>query len=188
MRDHACLGGRNHHLIATIATIRTQIIVRLQTIYLNRLSSVALGEQDTGAAHADTNQHRGESIRPMKTEVHSNSTWRGSRRVATFLSAMSLLNIMFAAANVFLWSVLAMVMADPIAWATWHSLGSVNRRPDLFEYPFILLWGLPLLGSGVGALNNLLGFPRLAKVSASFPLALFTLTLVWWTFFRHLSG
>ena len=120
----------------------------------------------------------------MNVGTHWNTVWKSNQRARAFLQTVGLINLAFAAANIFLWSFVAVVVADPIAWATWSSFGSVNRRPDLFEYPFIMLWGLPLLGSGVATINNFLGFKQMAKVAAVFPLALFGLTLVWWTFFR----
>lgn len=123
----------------------------------------------------------------MKIETHWNAAWQGNRRIRVFLSAMGIANLAFAAANIFLWSAVAIVIADPIGWATWSSLGSVSRRPDLFEYPFIMLWGLPLLGSGVATLNNFLGFKRAAKIAAVFPLSLFIVTIGWWAFFRDLG-
>jgi hypothetical protein len=123
----------------------------------------------------------------MKIETQWDNVWRGNRRARIFLSAMGVINLTFAAANIFLWSVVALVLADPIGWATWSSLGSVGRRPDLFEYPYVMLWGLPLLGSGVATLNNFLGFKRAARVAALFPLSLFIVTIVWWTFFRNLG-
>ena len=120
----------------------------------------------------------------MKIETHWTTTWKSNQRARAFLSTVGLINLAFAAANVFLWSFVAVVVADPIAWATWSSFGSVSRRPDLLEYPFVMLWGLPLLGSGVATVNNFLGFKQMAKVAAVFPLTLFGLTLIWWTFFR----
>ena len=70
-------------------------------------------------------------------------------------------------------------------FATWSSLGSIGRRPDMFEYPYVLLWALPLLGSGMASINKFLGFEHLANVAAVFPLSLFAMTLILWTFFRE---
>lgn len=123
----------------------------------------------------------------MRIESNWNKIWKIDRRNKAFFRVMGLLNLLFAAANIFFWSALALVIADPIGWATWSTLGSVSSRPDLFEYPFVMLWGLPLLGSGVAAINNFLGLKQLARVAALSPLLLFGTTLVWWSLFRHLS-
>lgn len=120
----------------------------------------------------------------MNIETYWNQAWKRDRRGKVFLSTMACINIAFAGLNLFLWSVVAIVLADPISWATWSPLGSVNHRPDLFEYPYVLLWGLPLAGSGVAALNNFMGFKRMAKVAALFPISLFAVTVCWWTIFR----
>ena len=120
----------------------------------------------------------------MQTATFWDQAWKRDRRGKVFLSTMACINLMFAALNVFMWSVVALVLADPISWATWSPLGAVTHRPDLFEYPFVLLWALPLAGSGVAALNNFLGFKRMAKLAAAFPISLFVVTVCWWTIFR----
>lgn len=112
------------------------------------------------------------------------AAWWGNRRNKAFLSTMAVVNLAFAVLNIFLWSVVALVLADPISWATWSPLGAVGQRPDLLEYPFVLLWALPLAGSAVAALNSFLGFKRMAKVAAMFPLSLFAVTVCWWAIFR----
>ena len=40
-------------------------------------------------------------------------TWQKSGRTRGFLSTVSVINIAFAAANIFLWSVMALYLADP---------------------------------------------------------------------------
>ena len=116
------------------------------------------------------------------------STWdnlsKGSRLGKAFLTAMWLCNAVFALANVFFWSSLAVVLADPISWSTWSSMGGSARQPELLEYPFVVLWALPLAGSAIAALYSFLGFGRMARVAAMFPLALFAFTVGWWTIFR----
>lgn len=119
----------------------------------------------------------------MKIDTYSLSASKREKRSQHFLSTMGVLNVAFAAANIFLWSFVALVVADPIGWATWSSLGSIGHRPDMFEYPYVLLWALPLLGTGMATINDFLGFKRLANVAAVFPLSLFAMTLIMWTFF-----
>ena len=112
------------------------------------------------------------------------TSWRGSRRNRIFLFAVGILNSVFAATNIFYWSGAALVLADPISWATASQIGAVGHRPDLLEYPYVLLWTMPLAGSAVAMLTQFFGFRRVARVAALFPLALFGLTLCWWTIFQ----
>ena len=120
----------------------------------------------------------------MTIETSWNSLSKGNRHSRAFLSAMWLCNAVFALANVFFWSTLAVVLADPISWSTWSSIGGSGRQPELLEYPFVLLWALPLAGSAMAALYSFLGFSRMARVTAMFPLVLFGLTIGWWVIFR----
>ena len=120
----------------------------------------------------------------MTIDSTSNDLWKGHRHGKAFLAAMWLCNAAFALANVFFWSTLAIVLADPISWSTWSSVGGGARQPELLEYPFVLLWALPLAGSAIAALYSFLGFSQMARAAAMFPLVLFAFTVCWWWIFR----
>jgi hypothetical protein len=110
--------------------------------------------------------------------------WRRGRRTKLFVRLMTFVNLGFALVNVFFWSYMALVMADPISWATWSSVGGAGARPGMFEYPFIVLWALPVVGTIVAIINNVLGFRTAARVAAAFPLTLLGLTVCWWAVFQ----
>jgi hypothetical protein len=61
------------------------------------------------------------------------------------LHLVLLINTVFVAISLTWWKEMALLMADPIQWATWQH---VSPRPGYFEYPIILLWALPLVGCG----------------------------------------
>lgn len=97
-----------------------------------------------------------------------------SSKLDTHLRLMLLANVTFATVVVFGWSYLADTFDGPIQWATWTPIG---RNPQLLDYPFVLLWLLPLIGIGVAWLLQSTGARRLAMASSAFPL-LYLATLV----------
>jgi hypothetical protein len=77
-----------------------------------------------------------------------------------------LVDVLFAGAMLLWWGRLSWVLMDPVRWATWVNVGP---NPDLFEYPFVVLWGLPLAGVGLAWVVKLGGAMRWAVWIASFP-------------------
>jgi hypothetical protein len=106
-----------------------------------------------------------------------------SRRSRNFLRAMAVLNLGFSGACLFLWAVVALILAEPISWATLTHLGITASRPALLEYPYMMLWLMPLVATGAASVSEIVGYRKLANVTAVFPLLLFTLTVCWWNLF-----
>lgn len=74
------------------------------------------------------------------------SIYSGTRRFNTKpLIALMIVSACFSAAVLFAWTMISVLVAEPISWATWAPL-SVGSQPGLIEYPFVLLWALPLTG------------------------------------------
>jgi hypothetical protein len=57
------------------------------------------------------------------------------------MSALMVVNGLFAFATLLAWTKLAGIAAQPIFWATWSH---VDPTDGILSYPFILLWLLPL--------------------------------------------
>jgi hypothetical protein len=123
----------------------------------------------------------------MKLPTLWDTAWVERRRQKVLLTVLVTLNLSFAFATIFLWSALAHFLADPISWATWTNIGTVSSRPYLFEYPYVLIWGLPVLGTAMASINQTLGFRKLAKLVAVFPVFLMALVVLWWHLFREFS-
>lgn len=93
--------------------------------------------------------------------------------------AMLGVNAAFAAAVVFAWAYVALVISEPLAWATWMPVGR-TWRPGMLEYPFALLWALP--GAGIVSAwsarkaRNM----SLAYFSASLPIVTLALMFGWY--------
>jgi hypothetical protein len=93
------------------------------------------------------------------------------------LLALLIVNATFAAATVFWWTVLSVFVAEPIEWATWQGISS---RPDLTDYPFVLLWLLPTAGVVAAWMAWRANNVRLACRMAMFPIVLLGLIIAWY--------
>lgn len=106
------------------------------------------------------------------------SLYEGKRRKdATPLIALQAANLLFAAGCVFLWAMLSLVVEEPIRWATSYGVGS---RPDLFDYPFVLLWQMPIGGACAAWVAQKMDRMTLAYILACYPLAYLGLVVGWY--------
>ncbi len=72
--------------------------------------------------------------------------YHGTRRINTTpLTALLVINAGFVLAMLFAWTMISFFVAEPISWATWTPLSHASR-PDLFDYPFVVVWALPTAG------------------------------------------
>ena len=83
------------------------------------------------------------------------------------MRVVAMLNIVFSALMLGLWSDIPSTIAEPVRWATWTPL---RAHPDLLEFPFVMLWGLPLAGVALAWPLRQGGSSRLALWVASFPM------------------
>ena len=96
-------------------------------------------------------------------------------RVALLLQ---IVNLSFAAVMVSAWTYISYIIADPIAWATWVPL-SRHANPGLFDYPFSLLWGLPVGGVVAGFCARRLTMPKLMITALWMPLLVLGMIFGW---------
>ena len=101
---------------------------------------------------------------------------RRRQRKSRFLIALLAINLGFALGVLLWWHWMAVVVSEPMRWATWQALG---LRPSLLDYPFIILWGLPLSAIGGAWLEQRFGNMRLACGFAFFPVFYLGLIIGW---------
>jgi hypothetical protein len=70
-------------------------------------------------------------------------------------------------------------VAAPISWATWVPIDR-GLRPQLLQYPFLLLWGAPTSGIIAALLANKFGCQRAAFAMVMLPIVMFGLTFGWY--------
>ena len=114
----------------------------------------------------------------MGRSVMAASFWQGGERKGKFLALMTVINLAFAGTTVFAWAMIAIFVAEPISWATWSHVG-IHSRPGLLEYPFILLWLLPSVGTGIAWICDRLTLRKLSRFTVLFPLLLIGLSVAW---------
>lgn len=112
----------------------------------------------------------------LLTYAEITSTRKETVADARVLLILFVVNATFAVSTVFFWAFLSLFVAEPIQWATWRGVGS---RPDLFDYPFIVLWLLPAAGIGAGWIAKRAGQHRLACWLALMPIILLGLVFGW---------
>jgi uncharacterized membrane protein len=128
----------------------------------------------------------GERAGIMSVPAFWQAVWEQGNQRRTFLTWMAAVNIGFAGANIFFWTTTALLIAQPLSWATWSHIGATTVRPGLWDYPFMLLWVLPLLGTVLANVTNTMGMRLLARFLAAFPMALYGSIIGWWLLFSDI--
>ena len=99
----------------------------------------------------------------MDENYHTARTDQIQRRLAVAM----LVNAAFAGGVIMRAEATALLLVDPIRWATWTAMSS---RPDLFEFPFVMLWAMPVLAVGIAWVLKTGGALRVAVWVSCFPL------------------
>jgi hypothetical protein len=106
------------------------------------------------------------------------SLYEGKRRQPSrFLVFLMVADAAFATSSASWCTFISVFVTDPIRWATWYGVGT---RPELFEYPFVVLWLLPVGGICGAWLAEKGHNGRLACFFALFPLLFLGLLVGWY--------
>lgn len=92
---------------------------------------------------------------------------------------LMLVNISFSLAVLGAWAQVAGVIAEPVAWATWSRIYRTGDVTDIFEYPFSLVWMMPILFVGFAWSSEKLGSRSLAWVCCTAPIFINLMILGW---------
>jgi hypothetical protein len=104
-----------------------------------------------------------------------NELWRP--RHPRLFQALALANGVFAFFVVFAWALAAIVIADPISWATWASVER-STQLSLITYPTTLLWMMPAAALGAGWAARKGRHERLALGVLLLPVMFFSIMIV----------
>lgn len=97
-----------------------------------------------------------------------------------FMTFLMLANAVVAMTVLFAWTAVSLYIVEPIAWATWMPVRRGTNFDDLFEYPFVMLWFLPMAGIAIAWLALKAGRKRIALSGVALPLALLSLIFGWY--------
>ena len=99
------------------------------------------------------------------------------RRDPASLIALQAANLLFAGSSIFLWALMSLFVAEPMRWATARGVGT---RPELLDYPFVLLWLLAVAGACAAWIAQKAERLKLAYFLAFYPLLNFGLIVGWY--------
>ncbi|MCB1549581.1 MAG: hypothetical protein KDJ41_17400 [Hyphomicrobiaceae bacterium] len=97
------------------------------------------------------------------------------------LLMLSTLNGLFAMTVLFAWTLIAMFVAEPVSWATWHPMSAASR-PEVYDYPFVMLWAMPIAGMSISWAAQKIGNRQLAHFILCVPLLVLGLMVGWYHF------
>ena len=104
---------------------------------------------------------------------------RAPARPSAFMTLLMLVNSIIAMTVLFAWTAISLYIVEPIAWATWMPVRRGTSFEELFEYPFVMLWLMPMGGVIVAWLALKAGRRSLALTCLVMPIALLGLILGW---------
>jgi hypothetical protein len=96
-----------------------------------------------------------------------------------FVRLMAVVNIVFALVVLFAWPQIAGFLDTPVSVA---AEAGINRRPGFIEYPYVLLWTLPLLGSVGAWVATRSGNFLFAKFLAAYPALVIAAAVFWYNY------
>ncbi len=96
------------------------------------------------------------------------------------MTLLMLVNAVIAMTVLFAWTAISLYIVEPIAWATWMPVRRGTSLEELFEYPFMLLWLMPLAGVAGAWLALKSGRRTFALTCLALPVALLALIFGWY--------
>jgi hypothetical protein len=101
-------------------------------------------------------------------------------RLSWPLVVLMVVNIVFALLTLFAWTFLSLLVAKPLAWATWMQISRGYGLTDVFDYPFVILWLLPLLGVCGAWIGAKAGRATIAYAFVAVPVTTLLLVFSWY--------
>jgi hypothetical protein len=105
------------------------------------------------------------------------SLYEGKRRDLTPLKLLVTANVVLGLCAVLFWEPMSVLIAEPILWATGQGIG---MSPELLDYPFVLIWFLPIACACVAWIAGKVGWTKLAYLAAFYPLLYLGLVFGWY--------
>ncbi|MBI1384461.1 MAG: hypothetical protein GC150_06080 [Rhizobiales bacterium] len=103
----------------------------------------------------------------------------------TMLRLLVCINICFSLAVLVAWHLIGEYVAEPATIVAGGAL-SGHGRPELFEYPYVLLWSGPIVASFLGWCAFSMKRFSLARHICFYPIVLFALSYFWNTYFNQI--
>lgn len=101
-------------------------------------------------------------------------------RQRRLLNVFGIVNASFTVIVLLAWSSVQLLLIEPIEWATWRPIERTNGIMSLGDYPFVILWLMPLLGMFGGLVFGASGKSKQAYFCATTPILLIVAILGWY--------
>ena len=95
------------------------------------------------------------------------------------MMAMMFVNAVFGLVVLGAWTYVSTLVAEPIAWATWRRIYRTGYMFDVFDYPFSMLWLMPLCFIGLAWVADRTGARGLAWTCVTIPILTHALIIGW---------
>ena len=96
------------------------------------------------------------------------------------LPIICMVDLIIAFSVLFLWTAVSFYIAEPVSWATWMSVRRGTQFIELFDYPFVLLWAMPLACIAIAWFARRAKKRALAFAAALFPIVVLGLIFGWY--------
>jgi hypothetical protein len=100
-------------------------------------------------------------------------------RLSRPMIALMAMNGVFSSAILFAWTYIAFFVAEPLSWATWMPISRGFGFTGVLDYPFVMLWALPLVGVFGAWISIHAGRKPLAYAFVAVPLVMLALVMGW---------
>ncbi|MGE0701546.1 MAG: hypothetical protein AB7O57_20785 [Hyphomicrobiaceae bacterium] len=90
------------------------------------------------------------------------------------------LNAIFAVGILFAWTYISFFVAEPFSWATWMPVNRGYGLLGALEYPFLMLWLLPIVGIFGGWVSLKSGQKTIAYAFVAVPIVMIMLVMGWY--------
>lgn len=105
------------------------------------------------------------------------SLYEGKRQGSTPLKVLVSANVVLGLCALLFWELMSILIAEPILWATGQGGGT---RPELLDYPFVLIWLLPIACACIAWIASKVEWMKLAHFVAFYPLLYLGLVVGWY--------
>ena len=108
--------------------------------------------------------------------MKTSTTGLPRRHHLSFMKLMLLTNLSYAMAIMVSWSTYSSVFADPLVLIAG---GAPMAHPSLLEYPYVLMWLMPLSGVAGAYVTHAWEWYSVARLIAAYPILLTAACCAW---------
>ncbi len=101
------------------------------------------------------------------------------RRMSALLTVLMIANVLFSATILFAWTYVSYFVAEPLSWALWLPVSRGAGFAGVLDYPFILMWMMPLIGAFGGWVGYKGSSRPVAYAFVGIPLVILVLVVGW---------